>query len=133
MRKKKVWRYYCDFCGKGGCGSGAMKHHEKHCTLNPQRICRMCQVIGESQQGMDFLVANYDKGGIETLRSAANECPNCMLAAIRIWKKTSGKSKEETWDDWNYKKELESFWSEQNAERRERELSQEWAEPANYR
>lgn len=39
MRRVKVWRYYCEYCGKGGCSGGHMKRHEERCTLNPNRVC----------------------------------------------------------------------------------------------
>ncbi len=33
--------YYCEFCRKYKLTPQSMKLHEKHCTLNPDRICRM--------------------------------------------------------------------------------------------
>ena len=36
MKTKRVLRYYCDFCGRGGCGKYAMEVHEKYCTMNPK-------------------------------------------------------------------------------------------------
>ena len=32
--------YYCDFCKKYKLTPFSMRLHEKHCTLNPQRVCR---------------------------------------------------------------------------------------------
>jgi hypothetical protein len=45
MRVKKVNRYWCDFCNKAGLSAGAMAKHEKHCTMNPDRSCRVCTLI----------------------------------------------------------------------------------------
>ena len=45
MRTRKVSRYWCDFCDKGGLQKHAMAVHEKHCTLNPGRECRVCQIV----------------------------------------------------------------------------------------
>jgi len=45
MRTKKVNRYWCDFCNKAGLQSRAMAVHEKHCTLNPARACRVCHLL----------------------------------------------------------------------------------------
>jgi len=42
MRKVQRWRYYCDHCTKAGQSGYHMANHEKHCTLNPLRECRMC-------------------------------------------------------------------------------------------
>lgn len=45
MRTKKVSRYWCDFCSKAGLQAAAMRKHEKHCTMNPARACRVCNLI----------------------------------------------------------------------------------------
>lgn len=39
---KKVNQYKCDFCGKKMYSKAAINKHEKHCTSNPNRECRMC-------------------------------------------------------------------------------------------
>ena len=94
MKKRKVWRYTCDFCGKSNCGGGAIAKHERHCTMNPQRICRMCAAVGEKQTPIAELkdalwngpVTDYygvTQTGIEPLRIAAHNCPACILAALR--------------------------------------------------
>ena len=44
MRTKTVKRYWCDFCNKAGLSAAAMSRHEKHCTLNPSRECRVCKM-----------------------------------------------------------------------------------------
>lgn len=38
MKRKRVWRYYCDFCKKSGCGRAAMAWHEQRCINNPARV-----------------------------------------------------------------------------------------------
>lgn len=80
MIKKKMWRYYCEFCGKGGCSASHMKKHEEHCTMNPDRKCGLCEVADLEQQKMETLIYAHVKGD---LRSVSNECPACMLAALR--------------------------------------------------
>lgn len=80
MRKAKRWRYYCDFCSKSGGHGGHMKTHEKHCTSNPARSCRMCRTESpDTQRHLDAIVS----GGVEALRMAARGCPACMLAAVK--------------------------------------------------
>ena len=73
-----------------------MEKHEKHCTANPKRSCRMC-VSANGSNGHDLQdllaalendVAEYKCGsgelcGVKHLREAAEYCPACMLAAIR--------------------------------------------------
>lgn len=38
--EKKV--YYCEHCNKRSLAGGHMKTHEKNCTNNPNRGCRLC-------------------------------------------------------------------------------------------
>jgi hypothetical protein len=45
MKSKPVTRYECDYCGKRGYSASHMAKHEKHCTLNPNRQCRVCQHV----------------------------------------------------------------------------------------
>lgn len=42
--------YYCDHCKKRSLASGSMKKHEAGCTLNPNRKCRVCDMLGAAQQ-----------------------------------------------------------------------------------
>lgn len=99
MRVKKVNRYYCDFCGKGGCGAGHMRTHELHCTANPNRECRVCpkmqSILGSAWRAplpsaeLVKLIPPYGTiRGDETValtefRRGASGCPACLLAAIR--------------------------------------------------
>ena len=109
MRKKKVWRYYCDFCKKANCHGGAMKEHEAHCTNNPNRICRMCEVLETRHTPLEELVAILPDANMPDtrtneevwrdrpqspfnvalaqvfplLRKKADGCPVCIFAALR--------------------------------------------------
>lgn len=111
MRTKKVSRYWCDFCNKAGLSAGSMAKHEKHCTMNPARNCRVCTLIdggyGPGEEGMRELLAilpanvdfEADWNGNPTkrykefcqaldtamplLRTATENCPACILAAFR--------------------------------------------------
>src|SRR4030043_432696 len=98
MKRKQVWRYYCDFCKKKTLSAGAMTIHEKHCTMNPNRDCRMCNYNGNSgSRPMNELLTllphdlNYEKEAYEDrinaslpeLREATNNCPACIMAALR--------------------------------------------------
>lgn len=109
MRKKKVWRYYCDFCKKANCSGASISKHEKHCTLNPERVCGMCKLIKRSQpdlaNAVSFLpdpklyevseinlgVESYYFKGLENaveqlmdnLRDKLDDCPVCIMAALR--------------------------------------------------
>ena len=103
MKVKKINRYYCDYCKKANCSSASISKHEKSCTLNPNRICRMCAMFDLPQTSMNELLAILPKpeileddigllsyvniGDVEKsmveLRSVSNNCPACIMAAIR--------------------------------------------------
>ncbi len=57
MRVRKVNRYYCDFCKKANCSKPAIESHEKHCTNNPNRVCRMCVKLEAVQKPIAELIA----------------------------------------------------------------------------
>ena len=56
MITKKLNRYYCEYCKKSGCNANVIRKHESACTLNPNRVCRVClmdhgdSVKGEGEQ-----------------------------------------------------------------------------------
>ena len=130
MKKKKVWRYYCEFCKKSGCNASHMKRHEAGCTANPNRVCGLCHAAGLSQKPINDLIAalgNGDKVGVETLRELADNCPTCMLAAIRQSGLQHGSDGESLPDgtgyydpglhvEFDYRSELADFWKSVNEE-----------------
>ncbi len=104
MRRRKVWRYYCEFCKKSNCSAASISRHEKRCTLNPDRHCGMCAVAELGQKPMSVLVdlladitikekrgeygIDIALGGdmdeaLERLRDETENCPACILAALR--------------------------------------------------
>lgn len=77
-----------------------MKSHERHCTANPNRECRMCKMVGGIQKPLAELVAVFDgwqgddpleslsegpdaKARIARLEELTDGCPACMLTAAR--------------------------------------------------
>lgn len=104
MRKRRVWRYYCDFCKKANCSSYAISQHELHCTMNPNRSCRMCKwqrnnklTITEMKEALAI--------SLNRLRFLV-QCPACILATIR----QSGESPYGKYD-FEYGKEAETYWA----------------------
>lgn len=95
MKKKKVWRYTCDHCQKSSGSASFISRHERHCTKNPNRICRMCARVGDTQAPIDTLIDALEFRHIppsdldwvevhpDKLREVAHNCPACMLAALR--------------------------------------------------
>jgi len=125
MKEKRVWRYYCDYCKKSGCNKYAIEQHELHCTMNPERQCRMCDIIGNEQKPISELkqllpsptVKENDWGEsayiidgslLENLRDATNNCPACILATIRQSGFQTGMY------EFSFEKECQKFWDEQN-------------------
>lgn len=126
MLWKMVKLYSCGFCGKSGLSASHMSRHEKHCTANPDRICRMCALVGEKPINLKAAIVTLPKltdfDGVEDefghvsyigLEDAIKEpfaqivkqaaCPACTLAIIR----QSGLPAMAF--DFNYKKEREQF------------------------
>ena len=92
MKKKQVWRYWCGYCNKAGLSASHMMKHEKHCTMNPDRECRMCKHVGQNGQGLSLLVEmarqfTPTEEGAKTLawelEQEAGNCPICVYSAIR--------------------------------------------------
>ena len=140
MREKRVIRYYCDFCGKGMCRRPDMARHESVCTLNPNRTCRLCEAGGEISRPVSELRGCLPKeadfkdsrgrldddafyaavnASIDDLRDAANQCPACMLAALRqhgVCDMAHG---------FRYREEVKAYWDEVNAHLDEERHAQE--------
>jgi hypothetical protein len=106
VRTKKVTVHYCDHCSGRKFTVPAMVKHELACTMNPNRVCRMCKMAGLTQKPLSELMAaapvfeldreKQDDGS--ALRKAAGNCPACILAAIR-------QSNEAGYMEFNWKEE----------------------------
>jgi len=107
MITKKRNKYYCEFCKKAGGAAWAIIKHEERCTLNPNRHCGCCDILEAPQPDLAGLIsmlpnpkeyedtdAEFDAffyRGLEEavdailpkLREACNNCPACIMAALR--------------------------------------------------
>jgi hypothetical protein len=87
MKVTTVKKYTCDFCRKSKYTPHSMRLHEKHCTMNPQRECRMCYLFySNSTAPIDELIKILGDGSNEnfkSLRDYVGNCPACILAALR--------------------------------------------------
>lgn len=128
MIEKTVTAYICEFCGKKQFAKGSMRRHERRCTANPGRECKMCDQVeiagfATTTCGLARLVeimsnrAEPPKHRMEAAR-AETDCPACILAAIRqsgVWAEyvatPPGKS-DEVIRMWHFGKESEEngFW-----------------------
>jgi|WetSurMetagenome_2_1015567.scaffolds.fasta_scaffold800885_1 hypothetical protein len=142
--KKNV--YYCDHCGKRGMGASAMTKHEKHCTLNPNRECRLCIMINEVSTPSHVirdLVEKY-KNTFEIVRheesfgfgtsfkwkfqpvtpndilNDVDGCPACALTIARLSGLTASEVDREEFN-FDFQKEMQSFWADRNKEEWEKE------------
>jgi hypothetical protein len=133
MRTAMRPRYYCDHCNKGNGSPSAMKRHERGCTLNPQRVCGMCAKLHteggpEPAPPRDDLVTIMDAQGFKAMCEAANDCPACILAALRT-KNFSGDAESppgvlgpaDGRESWSYTQAKQAWWNEWNAGQAERE------------
>lgn len=133
MRSKKVTRYWCDHCNKAGLQVHAMAKHEAHCTMNPLRKCRVCELLGEVTPVVGDLVAllprpgdypstgNFDEenafydavdSALPALREAAHNCPACVMAALR-----QASIPVPMVDSFCFKGEMQSIFANINADR----------------
>ena len=135
MKTKRVLRYWCDYCNKGGQSKHAMMIHEKHCTMNPERECRVCGLIGNNtdehnpaelakllpsvinqpnEWGHNQPAPDGDiKQALKELRNACDGCPACILAALR----QAGIPPWATFEIFDFKKEMKSILDDVNEER----------------
>ncbi len=103
MRTKKRNVYYCEYCGKHSLMP--LLKHEKHCTANPNRQCRMCdnacgdvpeliekykeQTKVETQYDCDEVFGNREwdevkeKPKLADIMDDVEGCPACTLAIMR--------------------------------------------------
>lgn len=140
--KKNV--YYCEFCNKRGLSAYHSSKHEKGCTNNPDRVCKMCQNGAGSIFNIREIVAEYKKRftleliekeeyegsstiikdfkatwignpiTIEEVRKRVDGCPNCMLAIIRQCKFSYHYFEDMGFGEFDYKKEMEQSFRERH-------------------
>lgn len=130
MRIVKRNRYYCDFCKKAGGSGGHIAKHERSCTKNPNRICKVCGLLEVQQvpiadlkallpqcKATDFgfeddassTVENLVRIALPRLREKAHNCPACIMAALRQSGIPVPLAK-----DFNFTNEMKDIWQEIN-------------------
>ncbi len=114
MKSKRVLRYYCDHCRKGGCNKWCMEKHEKRCVRNPQRICGFCSLSQLSQKSISELIHALGSGGMPALKEAATNCPACILSAL-VQARFTPVDGGSIYYDFNYKEAVAEFWREHRA------------------
>lgn len=129
MRSKTVKRFYCDHCSKGMFRKADMANHEASCTMNPERVCYMCNMSPELSEIIKSLHARPDvefhdyeagvvtedcrstksKEAIKWLFDQCDQCPACVLSVLR-------QGKVYAFDVFNYKESVGSWRKERNEE-----------------
>ena len=115
--------YYCEYCGKHSLRP--LRKHERYCTANPNRHCRLC-----GRQGYEKLIEKYKNIGISKdysredfkkfqekineLYAEVDNCPACTLTVIRCVIPT----KIQPLIEWSYDKAREQWWNDVNTNNR---------------
>ena len=131
MLMKMRPRYYCEHCRKGNGSPSAMKRHERGCTLNPNRVCGMCKMLAdeggpEPAPPRDELLRVMDAEGFKAMAAAANDCPACILTALRVRNMPADADgpgrvagPEDGRNEWSYTQAKTAWWAEWNSNRAE--------------
>jgi len=121
VRKVKRWRFYCDFCNRAAGRVGTMLKHEKGCSMNPDRHCGICELNGSEQKAIAALTAVVEEHGnscVKPLREITDNCPVCILAALRQFNAGIEHSDDPIFIvDFDFNVEMQEFWSEHNSGR----------------
>ena len=114
-----------------------MARHEKRCTMNPYRHCGMCAILDldqtpmpellailpdvtdcwieeelfQNEWGRTFIPPDSLKDAFANLREKTENCPACLLAALRQKGIPVG-----AMEGFDFKQECESWWGDFNAE-----------------
>ena len=102
-----------------------MIKHEIHCTMNPNRTCRMCWAAEIKQKPMEELRGALGEGGIDKLTNIAGGCPACILSALRQSGRIFPGVLLEDGKTWEFRKEAIKFWDKVNGKNWEREMEYE--------
>lgn len=142
MKTRMRKQYYCEYCKKNGGHAGYIRNHEDSCTMNPDRECKMCSLNGSYNNLKDLLkiipepilktvneycdlfnenfekvtVENFEdiKNSLKQLRKEADDCPSCILAAIRQKTKNWHWQAIQAFEEFNFKKETASLFDSIN-------------------
>ena len=147
MKVKKKNVYYCEYCNRHSL-SPSLGIHEKHCTANPDRECRLCENKGvkeiiEKHRKYFYIrtimkpshltgftceqvqVAYKKKFTLEDIKNEFDYfCPNCIFTVIRCLGLNRYYFDKKF--EFDYKKELDEWWAMEN------ERATEEAERATY-
>lgn len=96
--------YYCEYCNKHRLRKNIIEEHEKHCTLNPNRECRLC-----GNKNIKHIIKKYHKKkkfSLKDIKKDVSDCPNCILTVLRCVKLYI--------IEFDYKGALKEWWNNEN-------------------
>ncbi len=112
--------YYCDFCKKHSLRS--LEKHEKHCTGNQDRECRLCEDGVNIREAVAKVPARWaDEEGftievfLKDIRKFTT-CPVCTLAILAAIRKAHPGKHVFTEPTFDYKAEVDAWWKSVNAD-----------------
>lgn len=105
IKTKKV--YYCEFCKKRSLRKDTMIKHEKHCTLNPNRICRLCGVINIKPLIEKYKSLPITEDSVSQILDECDCCPNCTLTVLRC---IDAFNEDNPHIEFDYGKTLREWW-----------------------
>lgn len=125
---KKV--YYCDFCKKHSLRP--LADHEKYCTANPNRWCRVCDnaeyesLLELIEQFKSKMTQHEETGGVSCpqapeILDAVGGCPACALTIIRC----TGMHRFPFSTGFKYQEEMKKWWDIVNKENYQEQLDSE--------
>lgn len=111
MRSMMRMRFRCDHCKRSSGTRKSMEKHERGCTANPARECGMCGLMGSVQLTSAEAAQVLADKGFDEMRRAMDDCPACILAAVRAaWKADVDFSV----GDWDFRAACAEFWADRN-------------------
>lgn len=114
IRVKKV--YYCDYCKKHSLRP--LAQHEKYCTGNLDRECRMCNRKPSKKLRVLARYIRMKKiNKADDIMELVDYCPACTLTLIRA----NGLQHFPNDLRFDYDKEVKDFWHNKNEEDRQAE------------
>lgn len=114
VKTKKV--YYCEFCKKRSLRKDSMEKHEKYCTLNPDRICRLCGELDIKPLIEKCKSLPITENTVSEILDECDCCPNCTLAVLRC---IDAFNENNIHIKFDYRKELQIWWDAKNEEGRD--------------
>lgn len=110
---KKV--YYCEFCKKRSLRRDTMETHEERCTLNPDRICRLCERMDIRPLIKKYKSLPITENSVSEILSECDCCPNCTLTILRC---IDAFNENNIHIKFDYKKALQEWWDAKDKEER---------------